>query len=576
MRKLQVGLRTFILEVFMKKALSIILAFIATTVLVSCYSDYPSNNTNNHVHSFTMWSVTKEASCTEQGVQKRSCSSCGFIEQESLAAVNHTVVSDNAVDATCTSAGKTAGSHCSVCNTVIAAQTTVAAKGHNEVTDPAVAATCITDGKSAGSHCSVCNAVIVEPTIVTAIGHVYDKGSVISSASCIQNGVVKYTCTASNCGHSYTENYSLPIYTATEINNQSLGYVGEIITYDKNGNAQALGTGFVYSTDGKIITNYHVIDEAYSAKITINGTEYKIAYILAYSENIDLAVLKINATGLTAANVCKNPVQVGETVYAIGSSRGLTNTFSKGIITYADRVVDGVSHIQHDASITNGNSGGPLINQYGEIIGINKWVVSESQNLNFAVFADELDNLVYETPKTLAELYNQNHNASDTLKAHLLENGIYDSQNNWYEVSISEDLSSSVRYFHITYNATSDYIFVTLSSFWDNGDWAYMFLSLRPYPDGTLYYGASYKNKASGTSSYTTLNDTSGFIVPEAFYASTATLPYTEIESVDNDTDGWLEYHSGRLKILLDCLSEHFSDNNLGITLSDFGFVNYR
>ena len=211
-------------------------------------------------------------------------------------------------------------------------------------------------------------------------------------------------------------------YTATEIYNQSIKYVGEITTYDKNGKEYALGTGFVISSDGNIVTNYHVIEGAYSADITVNNIKYTISSILAYDANIDLAVLKINANGLTAATICKQPVSVGSTVYAIGSSRGMTNTFSQGIITYADRIFDGVSHIQHDASITHGNSGGPLINDYGEVIGINTWGISDSQNLNFAVSADELDNLVYGSPTTLFNLFQEQSTPYGTLLSWLIEN----------------------------------------------------------------------------------------------------------------------------------------------------------
>ncbi len=89
----------------------------------------------------------------------------------------HTVVTDPAVAATCTTAGKTAGSHCSVCNKVITAQTTVAAKGHTKVTIPAVAATCTKTGLTAGVKCSICNTVITKQTTVAAKGHteVIDK-----------------------------------------------------------------------------------------------------------------------------------------------------------------------------------------------------------------------------------------------------------------------------------------------------------------------------------------------------------------------------------------------------------------
>lgn len=83
----------------------------------------------------------------------------------------HTVVTDPAVAATCTTAGKTAGSHCSVCNKVITAQTTVAAKGHTKVTIPAVAATCTKTGLTAGVKCSICNTVITKQTTIAAKGH---------------------------------------------------------------------------------------------------------------------------------------------------------------------------------------------------------------------------------------------------------------------------------------------------------------------------------------------------------------------------------------------------------------------
>lgn len=234
--------------------------------------------------------------------------------------------------------------------------------------------------------------------------HQYDNGKIITHATCTQNGTKKYTCSDSSCAHSYTESYTLTQYTATELYNQSVKYVGEIVTYDQNGAKYALGTGFVISADGKIVTNYHVIKGAYSADITINDIKYSVISVLAYDPNIDLAILKIDASGLIAATICKLPVGVGSTVYAIGSSRGMTNTYSQGIVTYANRIVNGVSHVQHDASITHGNSGGPLINIYGEVIGINTWVFSDSQNLNFAIFVDELDNLVYNTPLTIAEL----------------------------------------------------------------------------------------------------------------------------------------------------------------------------
>lgn len=102
----------------------------------------------------------------------------------------HTVVTDPAVAATCTTAGKTAGSHCSVCNKVITAQTSIAAKGHTKVTIPAVAATCTKTGLTAGVKCSICNTVITKQTTVAAKGHteVIDKAV---APTCTATGLTK-------------------------------------------------------------------------------------------------------------------------------------------------------------------------------------------------------------------------------------------------------------------------------------------------------------------------------------------------------------------------------------------------
>lgn len=519
-----------------------------------------------HTHSFSIWSTTSTPSCASQGMQTRSCTSCGFSEYSPIPALSHTEVIDAALPATCLTDGKTAGSHCSVCNTVLTAQTTIKASGHTAVTnvaiaptcdtngktegshcgvcnitlvaqttikasghtivtDAAVAATCLVDGKTAGSHCSVCNIVITAQTTISASGHQYDEGTVIASATCIANGTKKYTCTATNCNHSYSESYTLPTYTATEIYNQSIKYVGEIVTYDKSGAEYALGTGFVISSDGKIVTNYHVIEGAYSADITINNTKYTISSVLAYDANIDLAILKINASGLTAATICKNPVNVGSTVYAIGSSRGLTNTFSQGIVTASDRVVYGVSHVQHDASITHGNSGGPLINVYGEVIGINTWGLTDSQNLNFAVFTTELDNLVYlGTPLTLAEFYLKECDVFEKLKNKIISNGTYDASDNCYSlvlgVTYSDDYSykfTRAAYYYIDDNKiTLDYI-MNEGDFWVyftiddtiDGSYNWYYFDCDGYKMSGILYATTYDNNSLLGYSYNNISSSS-------------------------------------------------------------------
>ena len=128
------------------------------------------------------------ATCTATGLTAgKHCSVCNtvLIAQTTVPAKGHTEVIDAAVAPTCTATGLTAGKHCSVCNTVLIAQTTIPAKGHTEVIDAAVSATCTATGLTAGKHCSVCNTVLIAQTTIPAKGHT----EVIDAA-------VAATCTA--------------------------------------------------------------------------------------------------------------------------------------------------------------------------------------------------------------------------------------------------------------------------------------------------------------------------------------------------------------------------------------------
>ena len=173
-------------------------------------------------HSWDSGKVTKAATCTAAGTKTYTCTRCKKTRTETIAATGHKAVKDAAVAATCETAGKTEGSHCSVCGIVIKAQTTIAALGHSwdsgkvtkaatctaagtktytcthckktrtetiaatghkVVKDAAVAATCETTGKTEGSHCSVCNTVIKAQTTTAALGHSWDGGKVTKAAT---------------------------------------------------------------------------------------------------------------------------------------------------------------------------------------------------------------------------------------------------------------------------------------------------------------------------------------------------------------------------------------------------------
>ena len=204
--------------------------------------------------------------------------------------------------------------------------------------------------------------------------------------------------------------------------------VGEIVTYDKFDQAISLGTCFVYSSDGKLITNYHVIEDAYSASVTIDEKNYMVDKIISYDPDIDLAIIKINATNLTPLSMNYGNVSGGEKVYAVGSSKGLTLSFTTGVVASPDRVFDDVVYIQHDAAISNGNSGGPLFNEYGEVIGINSMGLKEGQNINFAISIEEINNIKYKKSMDFNDFYYENgKEAFKKLRNYAISTGSFDT-----------------------------------------------------------------------------------------------------------------------------------------------------
>ena len=162
----------------------------------------------------------------------------------------------------------------------------------------------------------------------------------------------------------------------------------------------SVGTGVIFSEDGYIITNYHVISGCSACAVWVTDSygvdiEYP-ARLVGYDEDNDLAVLKIDAVDLPVAEFgVSDDLKVGDRVYAIGNPLGLElrNTLTDGLVSAIDRDVDveGVTMtlIQTNAALNSGNSGGPLINQYGQVVGINtiKMMSGEDtiEGLGFAI-----------------------------------------------------------------------------------------------------------------------------------------------------------------------------------------------
>jgi serine peptidase DegS len=153
------------------------------------------------------------------------------------------------------------------------------------------------------------------------------------------------------------------------------------------------GSGVIFSDDGYILTNHHVIDQASNIRVVLWDGRIIPARVIGSDPATDLAVLKVELTDLPVAPVAENtPVRVGDVVFAIGNALGLSHTVSMGIVSAMNRNDDSADlyqeFIQTDAAINVGNSGGALINSLGEVIGINTRNVdplSGGQNIGFAI-----------------------------------------------------------------------------------------------------------------------------------------------------------------------------------------------
>jgi serine protease Do len=157
---------------------------------------------------------------------------------------------------------------------------------------------------------------------------------------------------------------------------------------------RGVGSGFILTTDGYIMTNAHVVDGADEVLVTLTDDREFKARIVGADKRTDVAVVKIEATGLPAVKVGDvGRLKVGEWVMAIGSPFGLKNTVTAGIVSAKARDTgDYLPFIQTDVAINPGNSGGPLINMRGEVVGINSQIYSRSggfMGISFAIPMDE-------------------------------------------------------------------------------------------------------------------------------------------------------------------------------------------
>src|SRR5450830_99075 len=172
--------------------------------------------------------------------------------------------------------------------------------------------------------------------------------------------------------------------------------------------SQSLGSGFIISNDGYILTNAHVVKDADEVLVKLfDKREFK-AKIIGADRRTDVALIKIEATGLPKVTTAADPtaLRVGEWVIAIGSPFGLENTVTAGIVSAKGRALpqeNFVPFIQTDVAINPGNSGGPLFNMKGEVVGINSQIYSRTggyMGLSFAVPIDVANDIATQLKTT--------------------------------------------------------------------------------------------------------------------------------------------------------------------------------
>ena len=471
----------------------------------------------SHVHSYSAWETIAESTCTHYGLQKHSCA-CGNVEYGTIEILPHTQVTDAGFDATCTEFGKTEGSHCNVCGTILQAQELIAPSGHD-----------------------------------------FSEVTLLEDALCNKDGVKRISCVNDGCECYYDESFSLPELDGSEIFANAIKYTGLIQFYDRLGFLTSEASAFLINANGDIVVSNLKLDNASSATFYINETYYDVTEVLAYSTKSNIAVLKTNAINLPYANICETQPMNAETVYIVGFSDFINASISKGVVSNPKCTLDEADYIQHDTDMTSGYVGGPLLNRFGEVIGINVGVYTDS-NLNLSTCITELDRFENSTPITIEEYGDLTYTPEEKLS-----DWVYSNYNVTADTAIAHAIYDTNFTYALGVDIISEYGFV-------EGNWKLnekTEVSVRIYFDnfeGTYHYYATYTDGVWTNEAY-------GFIEAET-YDQTTILTYdtyygkywTESELMAlystcvYDTLEWFDA----------CLNTYFYD----VTIESFGFTN--
>ncbi len=189
-----------------------------------------------------------------------------------------------------------------------------------------------------------------------------------------------------------------------EIYDAATKFTCEVLVFNDSQIATSRGTGFFVTADGVVVTNYHVVKGAKKVVVKLGNVNYSVTSVLGYDAGKDIAILQTSAENVEFATV-NTSYSVGDTVYTLGNPKGYENTFASGNISFAERIVadknNGVKYIQFTSPSSKGSSGGPLLDECGNVIGVVSMTHEDAQNINFAVPCNEISKTDVSNPLTL-------------------------------------------------------------------------------------------------------------------------------------------------------------------------------
>lgn len=180
----------------------------------------------------------------------------------------------------------------------------------------------------------------------------------------------------------------------------------------------SLGSGFAVG-ENCIITNAHVLENPNKVVLTTYAGETHSAYLVGYDQDKDIAVLGVKDAKFTPLTIADyNALNTGDDVYAIGAPKSMAYTLTKGVISAKEREIGKYKYIQTDAAINEGNSGGPLLNDEGNVIGVNTLKMSNSEGIGLAIPMTMVSDFL----KSLNIELDENGNVSETIIQETQEN----------------------------------------------------------------------------------------------------------------------------------------------------------